>query len=235
MKAAVPARKRVKTAVSLDPRHKPDLVNGPAIENPVKKGRFASNTPRIIALLCILAGFSALAPSRVYGQSEIAPDHFDSPNTEPFAQPKTKQGRAAEISKKRFDNEATLPYNGARRDGGVSIPDRYKGETSVGVVLLVISFALVILARLQLGRSFAIFPRAHDLVTRGLYSRLQHPMYVFADLTICGIALATHCWYVLLVLLILMPLQTRNARREGQLLHEKFGERYKMYRRATWF
>jgi protein-S-isoprenylcysteine O-methyltransferase Ste14 len=39
---------------------------------------------------------------------------------------------------------------------------------------------------------------------------------------------------VLLVLVILLPLQTINARRERELLQEKFGERYEIYRRGTW-
>jgi len=108
-------------------------------------------------------------------------------------------------------------------------------ETFAGVALAAISFALVILARVQLGKSFAVTPKANDLVTHGLYSRLQHPMYVFVDLTVCGIALGAHRWYVLLLLVILMPLQTRNVRRERNLLQEKFGERYEIYRRATWF
>jgi len=108
-------------------------------------------------------------------------------------------------------------------------------ETYAGVALAAVSFALVVVARVQLGKSFAVTPKAKDLITHGLYSRLQHPMYVFVDLTVCGIALAVHRWYVLLPLVILLPLQTRNARRERQLLQEKFGERYKIYRRATWF
>jgi protein-S-isoprenylcysteine O-methyltransferase Ste14 len=108
-------------------------------------------------------------------------------------------------------------------------------ETSVGVALAAVFFALVVLARVQLGKSFSVTPRASDLVTHGLYSRLQHPMYLFVDLTVCGLALALHRWYVLLLLVILLPLQTRNARKERQLLREKFGERYETYRRATWF
>jgi protein-S-isoprenylcysteine O-methyltransferase Ste14 len=108
-------------------------------------------------------------------------------------------------------------------------------ETSVGVALVAVFFALAILARLQLGKSFSVTPKANDLVTHGLYSRLQHPMYLFVDLTLCGIALALHSWYVLLLLVILVPLQARNARKEGQLLREKFGEQYEVYRRATWF
>jgi protein-S-isoprenylcysteine O-methyltransferase Ste14 len=103
-----------------------------------------------------------------------------------------------------------------------------------GVTLAAISFALVILARLQLGKSFALTPRATSLVTQGLYSRLRHPMYVFADLAICGVALAMHRWYPLLIFVVLLPLQMRNARAESKLLEEKFGERYEIYRRATW-
>jgi protein-S-isoprenylcysteine O-methyltransferase Ste14 len=58
-------------------------------------------------------------------------------------------------------------------------------------------------------------------------------MYLFVDLTVCGIALAVHRWYVLLLLVILVPLQTRNPRTERKLLQEKFGERYETYRRAA--
>jgi protein-S-isoprenylcysteine O-methyltransferase Ste14 len=107
--------------------------------------------------------------------------------------------------------------------------------TITGVALATITFALVVLARIQLGKSFAVTPKAKDLVTHGLYSRLQHPMYVFIDLTICGITLATRRWYLLLPLVILLPLQVRNARKERKLLQEKFGERYEIYRRGTWF
>jgi protein-S-isoprenylcysteine O-methyltransferase Ste14 len=107
-------------------------------------------------------------------------------------------------------------------------------ETFAGVVLAVISLALVVLARVQLGKSFAVTPKANDLVTHGLYSRLQHPMYVFVDLTVCGIALAAHLWYVLLLLAILVPAQMRNAHRERSLLRERFGERYEAYCRGTW-
>ena len=108
-------------------------------------------------------------------------------------------------------------------------------ETIAGVMLAAISFALAVVARVQLGKSFAVTPKAKDLVTHGLYSRLQHPMYVFVDLTVCGIALAVHGWYVLLLLVVLLPLQMRNALRESTLLKEKFGEHYEVYRRATWF
>jgi protein-S-isoprenylcysteine O-methyltransferase Ste14 len=107
--------------------------------------------------------------------------------------------------------------------------------TLAGVLLAVISFSLVLLARVQLGKSFAVTPKATELVRHGLYSRIQNPMYVFIDLTVGGIALALHRWYVLLVLAILLPLQIRNAFKERNVLQERFGERYEAYRRSTWF
>lgn len=108
-------------------------------------------------------------------------------------------------------------------------------KSYAGAVLAVLSFALVVLSRRQLGTSFSVAPKATELVTHGLYSRLQNPMYVFVDLTIVGVALAWHQWYVLLVLLVLVPLQIRNASRERALLLQKFGDTYEVYRRTTWF
>ena len=41
-------------------------------------------------------------------------------------------------------------------------------ETIAGVMLAAISFALAVVARVQLGKSFAVTPKAKDLVTHGL-------------------------------------------------------------------
>jgi protein-S-isoprenylcysteine O-methyltransferase Ste14 len=108
-------------------------------------------------------------------------------------------------------------------------------ETLAGLTLAAVSFTLTVVARVQLGTSFAVTPKANELITHGLYSRLQHPMYLFLDSTVFGIALALHRWYVWLVLIVLVPLQVRNAIREREVLRAKFGERYDAYRRATWF
>jgi len=104
----------------------------------------------------------------------------------------------------------------------------------VGILLATVSFSLVVLSRIQLGKSFSISPKASDLVTTGLYSRIRHPMYLFVDLTICGLALALKRWPVLLILVVLLPLQIRNARREDKLLAKKFATEYETYRRRTW-
>jgi protein-S-isoprenylcysteine O-methyltransferase Ste14 len=104
-----------------------------------------------------------------------------------------------------------------------------------GILLAAVSFSLALLSRIQLGKSFAFTPRAKGLVTHGLYSRIRNPMYVFVDLTVIGLTLATHFWYLACILLVLLPLQIRNARKERELLQEKFGETYLAYKATTWF
>jgi protein-S-isoprenylcysteine O-methyltransferase Ste14 len=103
-----------------------------------------------------------------------------------------------------------------------------------GVIIAVAAFSLACLARVQLGKAFAFTPQAKGLVTKGLYSRVKHPMYIFVDITICGIALAAQRWWVLLPLLILAPMQMRNSRKERELLLAKFGDAYVDYDRKTW-
>lgn len=95
-----------------------------------------------------------------------------------------------------------------------------------GWVVAIAAFALVVLSRVQLGKSFSVTPKASALVTNGLYSRIRHPMYVFMDLTVLGLALALDSWWVL-------PLQVGNARRENKLLAERFGTDYRNWRSRT--
>jgi len=105
----------------------------------------------------------------------------------------------------------------------------------VGLTIAAAAFSLACLAREQLGRAFAVTPQAKALVTRGLYSRVRHPMYIAVDIAICGVALAAQRWWILLVLLILVPLQIRNSRNERALLLAKFGDEYRTYEQNTWF
>lgn len=106
---------------------------------------------------------------------------------------------------------------------------------SSGIALALLSFALLLTARVHLGNSFSVTPEARSLVTHGLYSRIRHPMYVFVDLTLLGIGLALGTWIVAGILVVLLPLQVRNARKEASLLRERFGDTYSAYLRQTWF
>jgi protein-S-isoprenylcysteine O-methyltransferase Ste14 len=104
-----------------------------------------------------------------------------------------------------------------------------------GAALALIAYGLVTTARIQLGDSFTVRPRATELVTHGFYSRIRNPMYVFMDLMVLGLILAMRGYWFLVILGVLVILQTRQARREAKVLQEKFGPSYLEYRKQTWF
>ena len=70
------------------------------------------------------------------------------------------------------------------------------------------SFVLMIISRRQLGKSFSIMPQAKALVTTGLYSRIQHPMYIFLDLFLVALIVALNCPIVLFAWGIFVVTQT---------------------------
>jgi protein-S-isoprenylcysteine O-methyltransferase Ste14 len=114
-------------------------------------------------------------------------------------------------------------------------PLRWGPMQTVGACLLAVSFVLWTLARFQLGKSLTVTPQARALVTRGLYSKIRNPIYVFASCVIVGVifVLGRPIWLLLFVVVI--PLQLWQSRKEAAVLEAKFGEDYRKYREGTWF
>jgi protein-S-isoprenylcysteine O-methyltransferase Ste14 len=96
-------------------------------------------------------------------------------------------------------------------------------------------FALLTVARINLGDAFSVRPEATKLVITGVYSRIRNPIYVFGTLAIAGIILYVDKPAFLTLLLPLIALQMWRARAEGHVLESKFGEEYRRYRAQTWF
>lgn len=105
----------------------------------------------------------------------------------------------------------------------------------LGAGLLAIGFILWTTARFQLGRSLTVTAQAKQLVTRGLYSRIRNPIYVFGSCVIAGLILVLGRPVWLLAFVVLIPLQLWRARKEASVLEATFGEEYRAYRAATWF
>lgn len=104
----------------------------------------------------------------------------------------------------------------------------------VGLVLVIVGFGLLTLARIQLGSSFTVGAEASRLVTRGLYARIRHPVYLFSELGIAGAILYFERPWLLLGLLVLVPIQASRAREEEKVLEDRFGDEYRRYRERTW-
>jgi protein-S-isoprenylcysteine O-methyltransferase Ste14 len=105
----------------------------------------------------------------------------------------------------------------------------------LGLVLLIVGFTFLTIARINLGNAFSVRPRATSLVTSGLYSRVRNPIYVFGAIAIAGILLYIDRPIFLLLLLPLIVMQVWRARAEARVLEARFGEEYRRYRAQTWF
>jgi len=114
-------------------------------------------------------------------------------------------------------------------------PTAWGAMQVAGICLLGIGFVLWTTARFQLGRSLTVTAQAKQLVTRGLYSKIRNPIYVFGSCVIAGLILVMGRPMWLLVFLIVIPLQIWRARKESSVLEVAFGEEYRRYRAGTWF
>ena len=104
-----------------------------------------------------------------------------------------------------------------------------------GAILAVVGYSTFVMARLQLGKSFAVTPQAKELVTHGLYSRIRNPIYIFVDVMIFGLILALHLYWLFALYPLLVAMHAFRAHREAKVLQEKFGQAYLDYRTQTWF
>jgi protein-S-isoprenylcysteine O-methyltransferase Ste14 len=105
----------------------------------------------------------------------------------------------------------------------------------VGACVLLVGFVFWTVARFQLGASLTVSAQAKKLVTRGLYSKIRNPIYVFGSCLIAGIILIMTRPLWLLVFVLIIPLQIWRAKKESSVLESAFGDEYRSYRANTWF
>jgi protein-S-isoprenylcysteine O-methyltransferase Ste14 len=118
---------------------------------------------------------------------------------------------------------------------GALWPGPWNIQRLVGMGLLVLGTVFVLVARVQLGTSFSILPRAKKLVTNGLYSKIRNPIYIFGTIAIAGMLLILQMPELWILLIVLAAVQIFRAGREARALELRFGEEYRAYRKQTWF
>ena len=111
----------------------------------------------------------------------------------------------------------------------------WRARNTLGAAIMLPSFILWAVARDQLGESFTPRVEARSLITRGLYRKLRHPIYVFGAGVALGVVVFVGLPVLALPWLGLIALQVWRARREERALEAAFGDVFMVYRDQTWF
>lgn len=107
----------------------------------------------------------------------------------------------------------------------------------LGVALTVLGVALALWSMITLGRHYDLVlevHEGHELVRRGPYALVRHPVYTGLALHFAGACLATGS--ILLIagtLLLTYPAFYLRARAEERLLRDQFGAQYEKYAREV--
>lgn len=105
-----------------------------------------------------------------------------------------------------------------------------------GIIISILGYIPWIVARRELGNSLTIKPEARKLVTSGIYSKIQHPLYISQTLVLLGLALFLQSWiFGLLCVGGYILLSIYRGYEEHRVLRNAFGEEYEVYASKTWF
>jgi protein-S-isoprenylcysteine O-methyltransferase Ste14 len=80
-----------------------------------------------------------------------------------------------------------------------------------------------------------VVPEAKGPVTAGLYSKIQHPMFVFLNLFLAAVIVGLGWPILLWVWAILVAAQSLQAPREEEVLAAASRSDHETYRNRTWF
>jgi len=108
--------------------------------------------------------------------------------------------------------------------------------TILSLILLVLGAIFLFISLINIGGYYTPSPIPKGLTTKGIYSRVRHPIYLSIDILFIGLSLIfTSVIGLLLTFLIIIPFHLYRMKKEERLLAEKFGKRYREYKDKTWF
>lgn len=94
----------------------------------------------------------------------------------------------------------------------------------VSAVLILVGTVLSVYCIRQLGRSFSIMATARELVTKGPYNLVRHPLYGAEVVTIIGVVLNHWSPSAVALGIVWLALQIRRAQNEERILRATFPE-----------
>jgi protein-S-isoprenylcysteine O-methyltransferase Ste14 len=107
----------------------------------------------------------------------------------------------------------------------------------VGTGLVVTGLLFSVWARVELGGNWSgtvTVKQGHQIVRRGPYRWIRHPIYTGLLLAFCGSALALGQWRGLIGLALVLLAYGRKIALEERRLEQHFGAAYADYRRSSW-
>lgn len=111
---------------------------------------------------------------------------------------------------------------------------------TAGTVLYVAGLSLALWARLTLGRMYYVstslgaqLQSEHQLVNRGPFALVRHPMYLGILVAVLGGLLIYRTWTGIFLLVVFVPSFLLRARREEEVLAAEFGEQWQEYCRRV--
>jgi protein-S-isoprenylcysteine O-methyltransferase Ste14 len=107
---------------------------------------------------------------------------------------------------------------------------------AAGWVLTAVGMLFSIWARVSLGRNWSgrvVVKQEHELVSRGPYALVRHPIYTGLLVALTGTALYDGRWRALLGVALFTIGFWLKARSEENLLEGEFGDDYRTYRART--
>ena len=103
----------------------------------------------------------------------------------------------------------------------------------LGVALIVGSLTVFWRAHADLGLNWSPtleIREKHELITRGIYAKIRHPMYASQWLWALAQVLLLHNWVAgFSSLLVFIPFYFLRVKAEEQLMLEQFGDQYRSY------
>jgi protein-S-isoprenylcysteine O-methyltransferase Ste14 len=106
----------------------------------------------------------------------------------------------------------------------------------LGLALTVLGCLFAIWARVTLGSNWSGLPnvkREHELIVRGPYKLVRHPIYSGLLLALVGTAIAADRSFWALALVLFVVSYTVKMRQEEQLMMQTFPDHYPAYRRRV--
>jgi len=102
----------------------------------------------------------------------------------------------------------------------------------VSATLMLIGTAGAVVALSQLGRSFSIMAETRQLVTRGAYRLVRHPLYLTEGIAIFGLFIQFASVWTTLLLAVQIACQLRRMHYEEMVLSMDFPQ-YHLYKQNT--